>query len=464
MLKINTKEYGIKQLSLRIKIFYLFIIYLLVALSINSFVFYKLQKENLYHEIDAKLNNVALSGAIIFGDKFHNDFLDNPFVNERQNKNNALLLSQLTDESDVKFVYTMVKKGKDVCFTCSSVTLEQQAKDEGYLDFLLPYKSASKKLKNAFEDGKKYYGEITDEYGSFRSVLIPRILKDGSYYIVGADIDISFIKKNLQSYTIKLLMVEFLFLCFFMFFIYLYFKAHQKEERLNQKKDEILREQSKLSSMGEMLRNIAHQWRQPLSEINAVAMKIDADFYKKRLNASKLESNIQRLENITEHMSNTIESFNSYFKEKKQSDATTLQTVVEKSLNIMDTSLKDIKVDVEIKDDSTIELNISDFIQVLHIILNNAVDALISEDIQNKTITITVKKVDDKHTIEIEDNGGGIKEENIDKIFEPYYSTKFKANGIGIGLYIAKVIIEENLKGTLRVSNTLKGARFTITL
>jgi signal transduction histidine kinase len=427
-------------------------------------VFYKLQKENLYHEIDAKLNNLALSGAIVFGDKFHNDLLDNSFVNERQNKNNALLLSQLTNESDVKFVYTMVKKGKDVCFTCSSVTLEQQAQDEGYLDFLLPYKSASEKLKNAFENGKKYYGEITDEYGSFRSVLIPRILKDGSYYIVGADIDISFIKKNLQSYTIKLLIAEFLFLCFFMFFIFLYFKAHHKEERLNQKKDEILREQSKLSSMGEMLRNIAHQWRQPLSEINAVAMKIDADFYQKRLNASTLEVNIQRLENITEHMSNTIESFNSYFKEKQQSDTTTLQTVVEKSLNIMDASLKDIKVDVEIEDDSTIEVNISDFIQVLHIILNNAVDALTSEDIQNKTITIKAKKVDDKYIIEIEDNGGGIKEENINRVFEPYYSTKFKANGIGIGLYIAKVIIEENLKGTLRVSNTLKGARFTITL
>jgi signal transduction histidine kinase len=358
----------------------------------------------------------------------------------------------------------MIKKGIHVYFTCSSLTLEQQAKDEGYLDFLLPYKSASEKLKNAFENGEKYYGEITDEYGSFRSILIPRLLKDGTYYLVGADIDISFIKENLQSYLVKILMIEFLFLSIFVLFIYLYFKAHNKEKMLNQKKDEILREQSKLSSMGEMLRNIAHQWRQPLSEINAVAMKIDADFYKKRLDASTLEADIQRIENITNHMSNTIESFNSYFKKNKQVDTTTLKIVLDKSLHIMDALLKNIKVDIDIEDNSNVNLNISEFIQVLHIILNNAVDALTFKNIENKTITIKVKKSYDKHILEIEDNAGGIKEENLNKIFEPYFSTKFKSNGIGIGLYIAKIIIEDNLKGTLSVSNTLKGARFTIAI
>jgi signal transduction histidine kinase len=385
-------------------------------------------------------------------------------IDDAENKNNALLLSKLTNESDVKFVYTMIKKGTNVCFTCSSLTLEQQAKDEGYLDFLLPYKSASEKLKNAFENGEKYYGEITDEYGSFRSILIPRLLKDGTYYLVGADIDISFIKENLQSYLVKILMIEFLFLSIFVLFIYLYFKAHNKEKMLNQKKDEILREQSKLSSMGEMLRNIAHQWRQPLSEINAVAMKIDADFYKKRLDASTLEADIQRIENITNHMSNTIESFNSYFKKNKQVDTTTLKIVLDKSLHIMDALLKNIKVDIDIEDNSNVNLNISEFIQVLHIILNNAVDALTFKNIENKTITIKVKKSYDKHILEIEDNAGGIKEENLNKIFEPYFSTKFKSNGIGIGLYIAKIIIEDNLKGTLSVSNTLKGARFTIAI
>ena len=133
-------------------------------------------------------------------------------------------------------------------------------------------------------------------------------------------------------------------------------KDLQKEKL---EKDKVILEQSKLASMGKMLQNIAHQLRQPLSEINAVAMKIDADFYKKRLNASTLEKDIQRIENITHHMSNTIESFNSYFKQNKQLDITTLKAVIDKALNIMDGSLKSIKVDLSIEDNSNININIT---------------------------------------------------------------------------------------------------------
>jgi len=236
----------------------------------------------------------------------------------------------------------------------------------------------------------------------------------------------------------------------------------KQEELLN--KNTIIQDQSKLASMGEMLQNIAHQWRQPLSEINAVAMKIDADFYKKRLDALTLEEDLQRIENITYHMSNTIESFNSYFKDNKQLDITTLEIVINKALNLMDGTLKDIEIKLLIEDKSNININISEFIQVILVILNNAVDALISNEIKNKTITIRIKKLKNKSILEIEDNAGGIKEENLDKIFEPYFSTKFKSDGIGIGLYMAKMLVEESLKGTLSVLNTEDGARFKIIL
>ncbi len=238
-------------------------------------------------------------------------------------------------------------------------------------------------------------------------------------------------------------------------------KDLQKEKL---EKNKIILEQSKLASMGEMIQNIAHQWRQPLSEINAVAMKIDADFYKKRLDASTLDGDIQRIENITYHMSNTIESFNSYFKQNKQLNITTLKTVVDKALNIMDGSLKNIEVKLSIEDNSKININISEFIQVILVILNNAVDALNSNNIENKTITIVIKKSNDKLILEIEDNAGGIKEENLTKIFEPYFTTKFKSDGIGIGLYMAKMLIEDSLKGRLSVLNTQSGTRFKIIL
>jgi len=240
--------------------------------------------------------------------------------------------------------------------------------------------------------------------------------------------------------------------------------SEQKEQELEQNK--IILEQSKLASMGEMLRNIAHQWRQPLSEINAVAMKIDADFYKNRLDSTTLDSDIKRIENLTHHMSNTIESFTSFFKENKQLDETTLKIIITKALNILEGTLasNNIKVKLEVWDESKIKINISEFMQVVLVILNNAIDALVSNNIKNKIITIRVKNPHDKYILEIEDNAGGVKDENMDKIFEPYFTTKFKSEGIGIGLYMAKLLVEKNKKATLAVSNTKEGAKFIITL
>ncbi|QSZ42011.1 GHKL domain-containing protein [Sulfurimonas aquatica] len=229
-------------------------------------------------------------------------------------------------------------------------------------------------------------------------------------------------------------------------------------------KNKIMLEQSKLASMGEMLQNISHQWRQPLSEINAVAMKLDADFYKKRLTQTTLEADIERIENITSHMSDTIESFNSYFKKSKQIDETSLEIVINKALNLVHSKLQGVEINLSYQENSKISINTSELIQVLLIILNNAFDALSLNNIQNKTITITTSKLENKHIIQIEDNAGGIKKENLSKIFEPYFSTKFQSNGIGIGLYMANMLAEESLMGSLSVSNTQNGARFKIVL
>jgi len=230
------------------------------------------------------------------------------------------------------------------------------------------------------------------------------------------------------------------------------------------RKNTIIQEQSKLASMGEMLQNIAHQWRQPLSEINGVVMKIDADFYTKKLDPISLETDIQRIENITQHMSNTIESFNSYFQENKQLDETTLLIVVGKALDIMESVLNDTTVDLHLQKGTDITVNTGELIQVILVILNNAIDALNANEIENKKITISSNRVNNRLELIIEDNAGGILEKNITKIFEPYFSTKFKSNGIGIGLYMAKMLTEESLRGSLTVSNTESGARFVITL
>ncbi len=234
-----------------------------------------------------------------------------------------------------------------------------------------------------------------------------------------------------------------------------------KVEKL--KKDNILLEQSKMASMGSMLQNIAHQWRQPLAEINAIVMKIDADEYENKLTPATLEGDLYSIETITSHLSNTIESFNSYSQQNKTVQRTSFEEALEKSLQIMGSLLQDIELNIVIVNNVKQEFNLNEIIQVLLVILNNAVAALSQNKIEKKMISITISREDNRNILSILDNAGGIEEKHLLRVFEPYFSTKFESQGVGIGLYMAKTIIESN-KGSLTASNINNGAKFTIIL
>ncbi len=230
-------------------------------------------------------------------------------------------------------------------------------------------------------------------------------------------------------------------------------------------KTRVLHEQSKLASMGEMLRHIAHQWRQPLSEINSVAMKIETEHRRKTLDDDSLDKNIEQIENLTEHMSKTIQDFNGYFKSNKEKVDRGLEEVVDKALDLVWSGLKksDIRVDKSIESVEKVNIVEGELIQVLLVLLNNARDALDNSDVQEKWIKIRIAKEENgRHIIEVEDSAGGIETENLTKVFEPYFTTKFESQGVGIGLYMSKMIVEESLGGTLHVSNSTKGAKFTL--
>ncbi len=231
-------------------------------------------------------------------------------------------------------------------------------------------------------------------------------------------------------------------------------------------KTQVLHEQSKLAAMGEMMRHISHQWRQPLSEINSVAMKIETDHRKDILDDVSLDRNIEQIENITEHMSKTIQDFNSYFKSDKAKTKTTLEAVVDKALALVmgGLSKNDIHIDKAVEVAEIVEIVDGELVQVLLVLLNNARDALKASDVPEKWIKIRIAKENSKHLIEVEDSAGGIAEENLAKVFEPYFTTKFEAQGVGIGLYMSKMIVEESLGGSLSVINGSHGAKFTVVL
>jgi len=238
--------------------------------------------------------------------------------------------------------------------------------------------------------------------------------------------------------------------------------------KLNQdalrEKNSVLHEQSKLASMGEMMRHISHQWRQPLSEINSVAMKIETEYRRKRLDEVRLDQHIGHIEEITEHMSKTIQDFNGYFKSDKEKALVTLESIVDKSIGLLMSGLSEneIKIEKIISYEKKVSIVEGELVQVLLVLLNNARDAIKSADVKEKWIKIYVAQERSHYIIEVEDSGGGIDEANLSKVFEPYFTTKFESQGVGIGLYMSKMIVEESMGGRLSVSNHVDGAIFKI--
>ncbi len=240
----------------------------------------------------------------------------------------------------------------------------------------------------------------------------------------------------------------------------------------NIKKDNLLTYQSKMASMGEMIGNIAHQWRQPLNVISSAATSVK---FQKELGILEDEFENRTMDSITEnvkYLSKTIDDFRNFFSKNKEKNKFNLNDSINKTLNLVYAQYKnrDIQIIKNIED-IEIESLENELVQVLINILNNARDELIKIE-SEKFIFINVKDKKDNILIEILDNANGIDNKIIGKIFKPYFSTKKDKNGTGIGLYMSKKIVVKHLKGKMKVENieyeyskkNYKGASFKIIL
>ena len=242
-------------------------------------------------------------------------------------------------------------------------------------------------------------------------------------------------------------------------------KVDKKVKELREK-DNILIQQSKLASMGEMIGNIAHQWRQPLNVLSIKNMTLYT-YYKQGLVDDKfIDEYINSSNNTLKYMSDTIDNFRDFFKPDKKKENFNLCDTIEKSVDILNESFKYHNIRFTISGSSNIIFYgyKNDFAQVILNIITNAKDAIKTNKLKNGIILINTKQTQDIITIEIKDNAGGIPKDIINKVFEPYFTTKHKAQGTGIGLYMSKMIIEKNMGGELSVKNDKDGAVFSIIL
>jgi len=250
------------------------------------------------------------------------------------------------------------------------------------------------------------------------------------------------------------------------------------EEKINKQvsilreKDLFFNQQAKLISMGEMLGNIAHQWRQPLSAICTVASGIQMRKKMDIITDEQIHNDLNNIINSTEVLSQTIDDFREFHSNKKEKVEFEIQNAIDKVLNLILANLKskDIAVHKEIQNIKCTSYK-NELVQVLLNIINNAKDALVEVE-EDKYIFINTQQKNNNLLIEIYDNAGGIKEDIIQRVFEPYFTTKFKSKGTGIGLYMSKNIMENSLKGTMSVENysfiyeknSYTGAKFTLVL
>jgi signal transduction histidine kinase/DNA-binding response OmpR family regulator len=244
----------------------------------------------------------------------------------------------------------------------------------------------------------------------------------------------------------------------------------EKQMQINFEQQQLMFNQSKMAAMGEMIGNIAHQWRQPLNALGLMIQGIEDAHLHGELDEPYLHDMTVKSMNKIEFMSQTIDDFRNFFQPNKAKETFDMAVAVHKTIDIIGKTLENhhitlMFVGVE-EGQYMIDGYRNELQQVILNLLNNSKDALCSKygegmDV-DKWIRISLGHKDQMSVLSIEDNGGGIPESIIERIFEPYYTTKEEGKGTGVGLYMSKMIIEQNMGGRLEVSNHPQGACFSI--
>lgn len=238
----------------------------------------------------------------------------------------------------------------------------------------------------------------------------------------------------------------------------------QEKEKTIQERDRQLFEQSKRAEIGEMIGNIAHQWRQPLAIVNTILAILKEKNSADMLDKNEISAKIDKMEKRVVYMSDTIEDFMNYYKPNKDKSVFSIYAALNKALEITNYTKESQKIEINISGDKEIYIYglLNEFVQVIVSILSNIYDIREIRAISNIKIDINMQRDGKYSVLSISDNAGGIDLEILPKIFNPYFTTKHQSIGTGLGLHIAKMIIEDNMDGSLSAYNNKDGATFTI--
>ncbi len=232
----------------------------------------------------------------------------------------------------------------------------------------------------------------------------------------------------------------------------------KKEVENSRRKDNIMFQQARLARMGEVLQNIAHQWRQPLSTLMMIVQSFQSKYYAGKLDVAFIDSRVEDAQKVGKNMSDTLEDFRNFFMPNKTKEIFDVKVAIDKAIKLSKYQLK--KEYIELTSNRSGSIQLYGFKnELIHVILNlisNSKDILTSQqDLESKKIRIILKQTRKNILISVIDNGGGIKNDIISKIFDPYFTTKHRSIGTGIGLYMSKQLVEKHMNGKISCKNII---------
>jgi PAS domain S-box-containing protein len=238
----------------------------------------------------------------------------------------------------------------------------------------------------------------------------------------------------------------------------------REEIQKNKEKDLLLQRQSRLAAMGEMIGNIAHQWRQPINALGLILGDLEDAAVYGECDLSYIQTAVGKSKNLIQKMSSTIDDFRHFFRVDKSPGAFSLKHVTDECLNLVEAAMKSHSIDIVVNCDHDVLVSgyANEYSQALMNILTNAREAIMERTNAGGRIVIEIGEEGEYGVHTVTDNGGGIPSEVLPRIFEPHFTTK--EQGVGIGLYMTLISIEKNMHGRIDVDNVADGARFTIRL
>ena len=323
-----------------------------------------------------------------------------------------------------------------------------------YIFFALASRKNTKACLRCHGDPNDAPQQMIEKYGS----------KNGFFEKLGhiRALNVVYAKIDAQGDMIKFffmveLMMFFIFLSIFIVVRYFIIKLKQK--------DELITRQSRFVAMGEMIAMIAHQWRQPLTGMSMTTNNMLLDIELDDVDNKRFSTNLEVINKQISYLSTTIDDFKDFFKSSKTYEEVDLNNIVKESCQIIQTTLEKSSISINQKSNQhlqTIFTLKNDLVQIILNIIKNSMDAYIENNTYPRDININISQNTKQTFIKISDNAGGIPQDIIEKIFDPYFSTKNTKNGTGLGLYMSKMIIQDHLGGELLVDVDKSSTTFSI--